>query len=126
MTGIGFGATVYLLMLIFNVQPNHPSIRNGLSVLLLSGLIGLISQVFISEWSVGLQLVSHFIGTLLIVLGMMGLNHWLSIIALKRFLGLFVLVYLLVWGGVYLQLRIDIHQINEKLIENHQHKSNNN
>ena len=96
---------------------------NVLSVLIISGLIGVLTLVFdLDNWSYLVELLLHFLGTFSLILVMMWLNHWLSLQKLVEFLhqlyrNLFNYLFI-----IKMKIASDVKRVNQKLSERHQKK----
>lgn len=113
--GIGFGATIYLLILgvtYENIGDLRVPLKSVFIVFLCSGLIGELSFLFDTELSYTLALVLHLIGTFCLFSIMMVLNHW--IINWETLL-LFVLAYIVIWLIIRLTQERDIKRINQQI-----------
>lgn len=124
LNGIGYGATTFLLFIAFNNIPNVTAF-NVLSVLIISGLIGVLTLVFdLDRWAYFVELLIHFFGTFSLILLMMWLNHWLVAQNLLGFIISFLLIYLIILLTVELKISFDIKRVNNKLAERHKNKGN--
>lgn len=113
--GIGFGATIYLLILgvtYENIGDLRVPLKSVFIVFLCSGLIGELSFLFDTELSYTLALVLHLIGTFCLFSIMMVLNHW--IINWQTLL-IFILVYIVIWIIIRLTQQRDIRKINQQI-----------
>lgn len=59
-TGMGFGAICYLCILTFFYPGVAPTVKETVSVLILSGAIGFISMIFRTDLSMSVALGIHF------------------------------------------------------------------
>lgn len=113
-TGMGFGAICYLCILTFSYPGVAPTIKGVSSVLLLSGLIGLLSMIFRTELPLLSAIIIHIIGTFILFLIMVLVNNWImdwaSIIV-------FILAYVIIWSVIILEQRKAINKINKKIIQ---------
>ncbi|AVM72045.1 DUF3021 domain-containing protein [Streptococcus mutans] len=120
LSGIRTGSLVYLLVLLFNVQKSPVSKSNIVSIFIMSACIGVISLIFESErFSFLKLLIIHFWVTLGLVSAMMIYNGWADILALPRFWIDFILIYIIIWGGVRLDIYLKTQKINQVLSERH-------
>lgn len=117
--GLRTGSLVYLLTLLFSIQKSSPTAGNIISILIMSGLIGILSLLFdlTDRISFLLILIFHFIGTASLASGMMVYNGWGDLIFSWNFGLDFVLIYLFVWLLVYLDTLIKTKKINRALKE---------
>ncbi len=121
--GVGFGATVYLLFIAFGVEPKATTL-NVLSVLVISGLIGILSLIFdVVEWPYLVTLFVHFLGTFSLVMLMIWINEWPIWQSFISFFLNFVGIYLIIWFIVKLKLSVSVNSVNQRLRErNGRHK----
>ena len=95
--GVGYGATTFLLFVAFDGFQSVTTF-NVLSVLIISGLIGVLTLVFdLDNWSYLVELLLHFLGTFSLILVMMWLNHWLSLQNWLNFCISFIGIYLIIF-----------------------------
>lgn len=118
--GVTIGSTLYLLIIASGYQSTQPTVKNILSVMLMSGLIGLLSQIFeIESLSYSVVLIGHLIITFTLVSAMMAYNGWLDQWQMPQFwmsyLLEFVIVYGLAWVIIYLTITTKIRRINQAL-----------
>lgn len=114
--GLLIGSFTYLVILIF-ASPAFVTSSNIISVLLMSGGIGLISAIFEIEWNMLLEIVIHFVITLGLVLAMCSYNNYwpgISQHILANFL-FFLLIYVLIWLGIYLSQLADMKRLNQQI-----------
>lgn len=113
MSGCGYGAVAYLVLLALGVQATRPTPMNIVSVLVMSSLIGLLTLIFdVEQLSELGALLLHVGGTLVLVIGMLGFNHWHVTIV---FWGLLTGVYLVLWGTVRFNQYLKVTKINQAL-----------
>ena len=74
-TGVGFGATTYLIIITF-ASPSVPTRLGVISVFIISGLIGILSMIFAMDIPPAIAFSVHIIGTFLLVLLMSWINKW--------------------------------------------------
>ncbi|MFC6206928.1 DUF3021 domain-containing protein [Levilactobacillus tongjiangensis] len=113
--GMGYGAVTYLLLIVFQVAPAHVSPGNGVSLLLTSALIGVLSLIFDNcqvEVSLLLAFGVHLVGTALLMVALMAYNDWP--IGWTFWL-VFLLIYLVISGTVRLNQHLRVTQINRVL-----------
>ncbi|BDR58026.1 DUF3021 domain-containing protein [Xylocopilactobacillus apicola] len=115
--GTGFGSVSYLLIITFRIQPDLPTVKNTLSILVMSMLIGLVSLIFeVDRISFLLELLVHFCATLTLVIAMVIFNGWGDYIFPRPgFWLLFLGIYGAVWFVISLNLRINAQEMNEQL-----------
>ena len=114
-TGIGFGAITYLLilgMLSDSVGDVDVPLKSVLIVFICSGLIGELSFLFQTDLSYLLALGLHLVGTLILFSIMMILNHW---IINWQTLMIFILSYIVIWIIIRLTQERDIRKINQQI-----------
>lgn len=116
--GMGFGAISYLCILTFLYHGVRPTISGTLSVLGLSGLIGLLSMIMRSDLPLTISLLIHLSGTFLIFWLMVTINHWgmnwLSIL-------LFFIIYAVIWLICVLEQRRAVNRINAAIRQKRAH-----
>ena len=75
--GVGFAATVHLLIVTFGLQEMMPTALNTFSVLITGGLIGITTIVFdVLDQILFTGLATHFAITTVIVYMMLLVNEW--------------------------------------------------
>ena len=115
LSGIRTGSLVYLLVLLFNVQKSPVSKSNIVSIFIMSACIGVISLIFESErFSFLKLLIIHFLVSVMMIY-----NGWADILVLPRFWIDFILIYIIIWGGVRLDIYLKTQKINQVLSERH-------
>lgn len=120
--GVGYGATTFLLFVAFDGFQSVTTF-NVLSVLIISGLIGVLTLVFdLDNWSYLVELLLHFLGTFSLILVMMWLNHWLNLQNWLNFCISFIGIYLIIFFIVKMKIASDVKRVNQKLSERHQKK----
>ncbi|MEJ6347994.1 DUF3021 domain-containing protein [Holzapfeliella sp. He02] len=119
--GAATSSLVYISALMLSLDVPSLTIKNGLIVVSLGAIIGLYSAVFDSEKiSFLTALICHFILTLSSVLfSLLFFNSSITIIQEIGFWVSFLMIYLIIWGGVSLYQRISIKKINRKLQDNY-------
>lgn len=110
--GLVIGATTYLVFMTFHFQNTLPTVFNTVSVMVISGLIGIATVVFKTDINYFLAILIHFLTTSVLVGIMMFLNHWK--ISWQSVL-LVVLAYVIIWIIMRLQQLQDVRKINERL-----------
>lgn len=108
-TRMGYGDICFLCILTF-IYPNVvPTARNTVSVLILSGLIGILSMIMHTDLPLSVSLLIHLIGTFFIFWLMVSINqwgfNWWSIL-------LFIVIYVVIWLICILEQRKAIGRIN--------------
>lgn len=112
--GIGFGSTSYLLTLTFGFQQNLPTLKNTMSILVMSMLIGIVSMIYdVEKIPFLLALVMHFIATLFLVIVTMLFNGWS--VTEPVFWLIFIGIYVAIWLIIALTIRINAREMNEQL-----------
>ncbi|EJE99325.1 DUF3021 domain-containing protein [Liquorilactobacillus mali] len=115
--GVGFGATIYLLFIAFEIEPNATTL-SILSVLVISGLIGVLSLIFeVTEWPYLIELFIHFLGTFCLVVLMAWINNWPIWQGFISFFLSFVGIYLVIWFILKLEISENVNRVNQKLQE---------
>lgn len=111
-TGMGFGAISYLCMLTFIYHQSAPTVIGTVSVLALSGLIGILSMVMRTDLPLSLSLTIHLVGTFLIFCLMVTINHWgmnwWNVL-------LFIIIYAIIWLICILEQRKAVNRINNAI-----------
>ena len=110
-TGVGFGAATYLIILTF-ASPSIPTRLGVISVFIISGLIGILSMIFAMDVPPVIAFSVHIIGTFLLVLLMCWINKWPINFWL---VGVFVLVYIVIWLIVILSQVHTVNKINSRI-----------
>lgn len=113
--GIGFGAIIYLLILGLtseSVGNIEVSLNSILIVFICSGLIGELNFLFKTDLSYFFALILHLLGTFVLFIIMMFLNHWL--INWQTLL-IFVIAYVIIWFVIRLTQEKDIRRINQQI-----------
>ena len=98
--GIQTGSAVYLIVLALSIQKNPPTTSNIVSVMVMSGLIGIISSIlktFEDRFSFLVSILLHFVAVAVLVCCFMVYNNWGFLIANWHFWLDFILVYLFTW-----------------------------
>lgn len=114
MIGCGYGAVAYLVIIALNIQPTHPTMRNVVSVLIMSALIGLLTDLFeLDRLSYLVAVGLHLLGTFGLTIGTIWFNHW----HIPSFWGLFLGCYLILWGIVRFYQFLEVTKINQALVE---------
>lgn len=109
--GVGFAATVYLLIVTFGLQEMMPTALNTFSVLITGGLIGITTVVFdVVGKTLFTGLATHFAITTVIVYMMLLVNEWQF---QWQTLAMIVIIYGLVWGILWLTQDNDGEQFSE-------------
>ncbi|MCD7124812.1 DUF3021 domain-containing protein [Limosilactobacillus caviae] len=110
--GLAIGSTTYLVFLTTHFQPMLPTTLNTISVMVISGIIGVATFIFQTDLNYFGALIVHFIITVLLVAVMIVVNHWG--ITLQS-LWLIVIAYVVIWIVLRLQQERDVREINAKL-----------
>lgn len=113
--GIGFGATIYLLILgvtYENIGDLRVPLKSVFIVFLCSGLIGELSFLFDTELSYLLAMILHLIGTFSLFSIMMLLNNW----PINSWtLLIFIFSYVVIWIIIKVTQKKDIRRINRQI-----------
>ena len=110
-TGVGFGATTYLIIITF-ASPSVPTRLGVISVFIISGLIGILSMIFAMDVPPAIAFSVHIIGTFLLVLLMYWINKW-SITFWS--ICVFILAYIIIWLIVILSQVHTVNKINSRI-----------
>lgn len=114
--GVLIGSLTFLVILSFT-GPTTVTPKEIISVLLMSAGIGLVSSIFEIEWNMLLEVVIHFILTFSLVVLTGGYNNWLSKLSINTLasFGIFVLIYVAIWVGLYVVQLVDMKRLNQKI-----------
>ncbi|MDF7638410.1 DUF3021 family protein [Lactobacillus sp. ESL0791] len=123
--GIGFGAFAYLMLLLFKTPATFPSQKNILTVIVMSALIGMLSEILQTDNFPIVRLLLHFGLTLLIVLAATAYEGKL-VLALHSviFWLIFITIYVFVWIVLILMSYLRVKKINETLAKRNHKKQN--
>ena len=123
--GLQVGSLVYLLAQILSIQHMPATHGNIISVLVMSGLAGLLTLIFEATDFIPfpLLLFIHFIGTAGLAVGMMVYNDWGEFVLGWNFWLAFVLIYLFVWLLVYVDSALKTRKINDALAKRRKNKA---
>ena len=120
LTGVGFGSTSYLAILTFVYPKVAPTQIGFISVFIMSGLIGLLSMIFQTDLPFLIALIIHLAGSFILFILMMIISNF----ALNQAtIGLFFLIYLIVWAVVILMQVKTVHKINKRIKKRNSNKS---
>lgn len=114
--GMLIGSLTFLLILLFSgttlVTP-----QSIISNLAMSAGIGLVSMIFEIEWNMLLEIVIHFLVTLGLVTAMCFYNGFISSVSVNLALSLlgFVMIYVMIWLGLYLFQLADMKRLNRQI-----------
>lgn len=111
-TGMGFGAICYICILTFLNPGIAPTVKETISILILSGIIGLLSLIFRTDLPMGLAFGIHFVITF-VLFGVMSLmNHWpISVVNIL----IYIVLYIIIWLIVILEQKKTVNRINAKI-----------
>ncbi|MFC6323006.1 DUF3021 domain-containing protein [Companilactobacillus baiquanensis] len=114
--GVLLGSFSFLLILLFSDGMLVES-KSVLSLFLFSGLIGLVSMIFKTEWfNFPIRLLIHLLVTIVIVCLMMYFAGWWNLIVVEHIpsFGItFALIYIVVWIMLYLADVTNTKKIND-------------
>lgn len=111
-TGMGFGAICYVCILTFFNPGIAPTVKETLSVLCLSGVIGLVSMIFRTDLPITIAFAIHLIITFILFLLMAVINNWE--VSLRSVL-LFVFTYVIIWLICLLEQKKTVNRINDRI-----------
>lgn len=111
-TGMGFGAISYLCILTFIYPGVAPTSWGAISILGISGLIGILSMIFKTDLPITVAIIIHLIGTFIAFIVMALINHWTIGIAS---VGMFFLIYLIIWLILIGEQKRTINQMNARI-----------
>lgn len=111
-TGMGFGAISYLCVLTFIYPGVAPSRLGLISVLVISGLIGVLSMIFKTDLPITLAIFIHLVGTFIAFIVMALINQWnIGVVSIC----LFFLIYLIIWIILIGEQKRTINQLNARI-----------
>lgn len=110
--GILIGSLTYLAILVIQGTTTVTP-QNIFSIWLMSLFIGWISMIFEYDWNFWLEIAIHFVVTLTLVISMTAYNGWLDNLSKHSWANLFrfVIIYLFIWLGIYLNQMIDAKRL---------------
>ncbi|WP_054652155.1 DUF3021 family protein [Limosilactobacillus equigenerosi] len=111
-TGIGFGASSYLLILTFLYPGVAPTVTGVGSVFVISGLIGILSMILKSDLPLMISMGIHLLGTFSLFLIMVVINSWP---VNWQSICLFLLIYVVIWVIIVLEQKRVVSEINKKI-----------
>lgn len=111
-TGMGFGAICYVCILTFFNPGVAPTIKETISVLGISGVIGLLSMIFKTDLPMTVEFTIHLIITFILFLLMAVINNWE--VSLRSVL-LFVFTYVIIWLICLLEQKKTVNRINDRI-----------
>ena len=119
--GFGYGSFIYMICIIFFSEQTHVDATNTLTLLVMSGLIGILSMIFdVERFSYLVALILHFIGTLMITLGAASLTLGLHEVLYAPTLWFsFLTIYVAVWVFIKINLRLKVERVNESIVKFH-------
>lgn len=119
--GMLIGALTYLVILLI-LGSSTVTRSNIISILVMSAGIGLVSSIFDYELNYLLAMVIHFFVTFTMVVLMCNFNGWLPTLATNLFFSFFqfLMIYVIIWLGLYAFQMADIKRINQKLRKRNQ------
>ena len=123
--GIQTGSAVYLIALAFSIQKHPPTTSNIISVMVMSGLIGIISSIlktFEDRFSFLVSILLHFVAVAFLACCFMVYNNWGFLIFNWHFWLDFILIYLFVWLFLYLDTNLKTKKINSALAKRRREK----
>ena len=93
-TGMGFGAICYVCIMTFLYPGVGLTVKETVSVLGISGIIGFLSMIFKTDLPMSAAFAIHFIGTFILFMLMATINHWVINISS---IVMFILIYVVIW-----------------------------
>ena len=123
--GIQTGSAVYLIVLAFSIQKHPPTTSNIISVMVMSGLIGIVSSILKTledRFSFLVSMLLRFAAVAVLVCCFMVYNNWGFLIASWHFWLDFILIYLFVWLFLYLDTNLKTKKINSALAKRRKEK----
>lgn len=111
-TGMGFGTISYVCILTFFNPGVAPTVKETISVLGISGVIGLLSMIFKTDLPMTVDFVIHLIITFVLFLLMVVINNWEVSV---RSVVLFVLIYVIIWFICLLEQKKTVNRINDRI-----------
>lgn len=111
-TGMGFGAISYLCILTFIYPGVAPTSLSVISILGISGLIGILSMIFKTDLPIVIAIIIHLSGTFIAFVVMALINHWtIGIVSIC----LFCLIYLIIWLILIGEQKRTVDQLNAQI-----------
>ncbi|WP_242368693.1 DUF3021 domain-containing protein [Lactobacillus intestinalis] len=111
-TGMGFGAICYVCILTFFNPGIAPTVRETISVLGISGVIGLLSMIFKTDLPMSAAFALHFVGTFILFIFMAIINQWsINISSIV----IFILMYGIIWLICLLEQKKTVNRINDRI-----------
>ncbi|MGS0678894.1 DUF3021 domain-containing protein [Lactobacillus johnsonii] len=111
-TGMGFGAICYVCILTFFTPGIAPTVRETISVLGISGVIGLFSMIFKTDLPMSAAFAIHFVGTFILFILMAIINQWsINISSIV----IFILMYGIIWLICLLEQKKTVNRINDRI-----------
>ncbi|MCP0886105.1 DUF3021 domain-containing protein [Ligilactobacillus sp. WILCCON 0076] len=122
--GVGIGATTFLLFIVFSFsKPEYLTSFTVLSVLFISGMVGILSVIFdLIDMPFLFLLLIHFTGTFVLMLLLMHLNNWVPWSDTLQFFLEFGFIYLIIWFYVKLKMSLTLRKANEKIQKRNKEK----
>lgn len=111
-TGMGFGAISYVCILTFFNPGIAPTVKETISVLGISGVIGLLSMIFKTDLPMTVDFIIHLIITFVLFILMAVINNWEVSV---RSVILFVLIYVIIWFICLLEQKKTVNRINDRI-----------
>ncbi|MCH4009423.1 DUF3021 domain-containing protein [Companilactobacillus sp.] len=115
--GLLIGSLTYLILLATQGNSHMITRTNIISVLIMSALIGLVSSIFELDWNPLITRSLHLIVTFGLVTITSIFNQWwpnFNKNLIASFFG-FLIIYILVWVGLYVADWADAKRMNQKL-----------
>lgn len=116
--GIMIGATIYLTAFLLHFPVIAPTPRSIGGLFLMSAVIGMLTLIFNNEiLTAPITYGLHFLATLLVVFGVNSLMGWHFLIgtSLLTFFLSFLVIYGLVWLGLYVSWQMTAQKMNHVL-----------
>ena len=123
--GIQRGSAVYLIVLTLSIQKNPPTTSNIISVMVMSGLIGIVSSILKTledRFPFLVSILLHFASVAVLACCFMVYNNWGFLIFNWHFWLDFILIYLFVWLFLYLDTNLKTKKINSALAKRRREK----
>ena len=111
-TGMGFGAICYVCIMTFLYPGVGLTVKETVSVLGISGIIGFLSMIFKTDLPMSAAFAIHFIGTFILFMLMATINHWVINISS---IVMFILMYVVIWLICLLEQKKTVTRINDRI-----------
>lgn len=111
-TGMGFGAISYVCILTFLYPGVGLTVKETVSVLGISGVIGFLSMIFKTDLPMSADFGIHLVGTFVLFMLMAIINHWSINI---NSIVIFIFMYGIIWLICLLEQKKTVDRINDRI-----------